>query len=134
MRTAGSAAPRAAAALAGPVAAGDARRAKRSVDAAACCARKDCTGVANLGCYYFGKGSDRLRACSQLGQPGSKAVGEACSSNSECQTRICLMGSNAGTCTDTCCHDSDCGEPTKVGCRPTGISGIGTLLLCVPLQ
>lgn len=94
-----------------------------------CCKKSDCQ--ADLACVYdLARG---LRGCKDMGtEAGPLAVGSPCQDGAECQSSLCQAFTGIGSlCTDSCCEDSDCGNPDALACRPV-VSGQIAVLLCVP--
>lgn len=107
---------------------------------APCCASSACGSVSlggpasTLVCNNALTANDsRMSACNAVkSEPGNLAVGASCTRLAECRSDRC--NTNLGGCTDVCCVDADCGNPSWV-CRPTALStGTGqfTALRCVP--
>lgn len=58
---------------------------------------------------------------------GAKAVGEACSTDAECEGMRCYAAPDGTSyCSDACCTDADCGTSGLV-CRPYDVSGFFVL-------
>lgn len=86
-----------------------------------CCSTKDCTdqGMTDALCTYITSGAaDRIRACT-AGTGGATPVGEACSSNVQCATRLCDPAMK--TCVTPCCTSADC--PSDEACLPAPQGG-----------
>jgi hypothetical protein len=98
-----------------------------------CCAANDCL-LANYSCIYgIEPAGATVRVCAQV-NPGPNPNGVACSNSNECQSGWCIDTGSGGFCSDTCCQDGDCGDPTKFGCRtltPIDPPGSPALLFCV---
>jgi hypothetical protein len=58
------------------------------------------------------------------------AVGDPCTTLTDCFSNLCGVPGSPGLCTDVCCVDTDCGKAGWV-CRPTA-TGTGTYLRCIP--
>src|SRR5262249_14540482 len=61
-----------------------------------------------------------VRACSNvLPESATKAVGEPCTANEECRSARCVIEGEKKTCSDVCCVNSSCGDPSLFVCRPS---------------
>jgi hypothetical protein len=61
-----------------------------------------------------------VRACSGLAPDKAvKLVGEVCTNNEECRSTRCVNDGAESRCSDVCCIDSSCGDPTLFVCRPS---------------
>lgn len=94
-----------------------------------CCRKSNCP--ASMECIYITNGG--FRVCALTGAVnGPKANGEPCTSASDCQSGQCLpLAAGGAFCTDACCRDEDCGDPTQYACRPLLDTSGKALLLCV---
>jgi hypothetical protein len=75
-----------------------------------------------------------VRACSRwLPESATGAIGAGCEDDSECRGGRCAALGEAGEriCTDVCCVDASCGDPTRFGCRPSASVG-NYALRCEP--
>jgi hypothetical protein len=76
---------------------------------------------------------DRLSACNGAkSAPGDLPVGKTCTLASECRSDRC--STTLGGCTDVCCVDADCGDPSWV-CRPIAVFAQNTQIMalrCIP--
>ncbi len=95
-----------------------------------CCRKSNCPAA--MECIYIPNGGFRVCALTGVVE-GPKANGEPCAQPSECQSGQCIpiAGGGGGFCTDACCKDEDCGDPTKYACRPLLDTSGKALLLCV---
>ena len=96
-----------------------------------CCKRSECGNVGTMECIYdLDLG---VRGCKfSNGPSGSAPIGAPCQDNSDCQTAQCVNFNLLGKlCTDSCCIDTDCGNPDELACLPVGVQQ-KTVLLCVP--
>jgi hypothetical protein len=76
-----------------------------------------------------------VRACAGLvPDSGIKAVGEPCVTDEECRSARCVNDGKGPRCSDVCCTDASCGDPTSFACRAAPFSGeIASLALrCEP--
>lgn len=94
-----------------------------------CCTPADCTtssnvckplhvwdGIADSSGEPFGF----QKVCLWHEYPGTKELGETCSTDAECKSEICVAGiTGAKKCTQTCCTNQDCAPFVWAdGCRP----------------
>jgi len=95
-----------------------------------CCTTSDCGGT--LECRYTTAGTSKIRVCDRTGAEGNLDVGEACAQDSDCRSAWCLgLPSGEQMCTDSCCHDADCGDSARYACRPAQ-SDVDWILRCEP--
>jgi len=95
-----------------------------------CCTASDCGGT--LQCRYTTTGTSRLRVCERTGVAGNLDVGEVCAQDSDCRSAWCLaLASGELMCTDSCCHDTDCGDTARFACRPA-LNDVDWVLRCEP--
>jgi hypothetical protein len=94
-----------------------------------CCGSGDCPGflephpgeVYALKCALVGRDGALFRACAELAPSDAiGAVGAPCKSAAECRGGVCLPSESTaeGVCSDLCCTDQACGDPSAFGCRP----------------
>lgn len=63
-----------------------------------------------------------IRACGDL-VIGGQAIGEVgneCTKDADCRSGSCVEQDGEARCTDTCCADASCGDPSSFVCRPAG--------------
>lgn len=109
-----------------------------SVCSKPCCKSIECGEIAvplagsyEIACAYGRHGSGWVRACIDPFQATSPLdTGKACTADAQCRSDRCFVGDGsdgglggAGSCTDTCCSDVDCGDPTTLACRPLPSGG-----------
>ncbi len=93
-----------------------------------CCGESSCSGLNFGACEVVGISmtNDSVLICTYFGNtPTGTGFGTSCTTNTDCQSRMCNTTSH--TCTTPCCLDSDC-MPGQV-CRPD--QGSPPYLLCV---
>jgi len=96
--------------------------------AAPCCSSRSCGAIVDninnvvmpIACIYVEHEGTQVRACAGLlSSNATKAVGEHCTGNDECQGGLCLPAKNGeGYCSDACCTDGSCGDQALFACRP----------------
>jgi hypothetical protein len=77
-----------------------------------------------------------LKACWNDGVPTDAGkqdgeVGARCKGPADCRTGMCLDFAGDWRCSDLCCSDDSCGDPSLFVCRP-GLVGIAWALRCEP--
>jgi hypothetical protein len=97
-----------------------------SLCSAPCCGSASCGAAPGLpgvvACAEVDGHGAFVRACSQpLPETASAAVGDPCSAGDACRSGLCLgaTGKMNGYCTDLCCIDADCGDPSAFACLPS---------------
>lgn len=108
-----------------------------------CCGSEDCPGVVEpqsggvyaVRCKVISHNGASLRACADLTEPDAiGSVGAPCTSDDECRGGLCLLaeGGGEGACSDLCCMDQACGDPSAFGCRPSKEQDGSWALRCEP--
>jgi hypothetical protein len=92
-----------------------------------------CPGTAcgaGLVCMPVGAVDGSLRGVCATPNSGA-AVGEACMTDGDCQTKLCLGfgGAQGGRCASVCIDGADC--PASTRCMPTTVSGTAISTLCL---
>jgi hypothetical protein len=108
----------------------------------ACCGAGSCPGHVQLDpggdifavrCALVQRDGAAFRACAELEpETAGGAVGAPCQSDQDC-LGDCIVpdGSGEGVCSDMCCTDEACGDPSAFRCRAHGV-GSSWALRCEP--
>jgi hypothetical protein len=95
-----------------------------------CCGSATCGDTIVAGTSYrvaCGVLDDQVKSCNRiLPMSADGGVGAACANDLECRSGQCL----AGSCSDLCCIDEDCGDPSAFSCSPATF-GASWALRCV---
>lgn len=85
-----------------------------------------------LGCAPAGlDGSLHLACAVVLPATATKLVGAPCDTPDECKGGLCIQTAQGSICSDVCCSDESCGDPTLFACRPFPVGG-NAALRCEP--
>ncbi|HVY48829.1 MAG TPA: hypothetical protein VHB21_23230 [Minicystis sp.] len=72
-----------------------------------------------LACDDVEHGGALVRACAKVvPESALGVVGSPCMGDEECRSGRCLLDDRGGICTDVCCDDESCGDPSTFVCRP----------------
>jgi len=98
---------------------------------APCCSSNSSACTGKCGDTTAHGHSETLVACLG-GAPGTKQLGQSCTSDSDCAGSDCIQdpGSTAKYCSDTCCTDTDC-QSAGLVCRPHGFTDSHYYLRCI---
>lgn len=89
-------------------------------DSAVCGSAIVATFPGVLACVDVDRGGSLVRACAAwLPESASGAVGAPCTDDLECRSGRCIdAAGGARMCSDVCCTDASCGDPSSYVCRP----------------
>jgi hypothetical protein len=92
-----------------------------------CCTSSACEAIPGedvpVACSAVAHGGTLVRACAVLLQESGEAeTGSACALDTDCRSGICLTKRGVSRCTDACCSDGSCGDPSSFGCKPAFFS------------
>jgi hypothetical protein len=95
-----------------------------------CCNSAQCVAMGNgFAICAYGKataGNSDMKWCLDSTASGDAGLGEACSGDPDCASRMCDLETK--TCATVCCEDTDC--PADRVCRPSPVGA--PLLRCIP--
>jgi hypothetical protein len=116
---------------------GDAKRCSQPCCSSTACGLVEIAGGPRMvSCDNVERDGTLVRACAGIvPDSGIKVVGEPCTKNEECRSARCVIHGEASLCSDVCCTDASCGDPTSFVCRPSHlVSGPGPswALRCQP--
>jgi hypothetical protein len=98
-----------------------------------CCSSSDCESAdgVRVRCVMLTGEHAGVRACGTELSIGDAAVGVACAADGDCRGGICLESGGHKECSDLCCLDASCGDPSAVVCRPAMVDSAWALQ-CAP--
>jgi hypothetical protein len=101
--------------------------------AAPCCGSGSCETFDKsipVRCLSIVREGAVVRACGAIVQGSADhAVGVPCKEDGDCRSGTCMIDPSAGEgwCSDTCCSDDGCGDPSSFACRPAEIANAWAL-------
>jgi hypothetical protein len=94
-----------------------------------CCSSGDCMDLDGVPvrCVILEGVHHGVRACQAQGGAGSGTVGAPCTLPSDCRGGMCLNQGGRDQCSDVCCSDLGCGDPSTSVCRLATVDGVWAL-------